>query len=255
MLGPSGCGKTTTLRMIAGLRDPVRGRDPARGQDVSKVPPYRRNVNTVFQAYALFPHMTVWDNIAFGPRSRKVDEKEIAKRVDEMLEIVRLARVREAQAHPAVRRAAAARRARPRARELPERVAARRTARRARPQAAPGDADRAQAHPARGRDHVHLRDPRSGRGAHDERPDRGDEPGLGRADRRARGDLPPPAVGVRRRLHRPGEPLDGHRRVGQQPTRAVVGSSRQRGRARRSTATACAPAKRCSSWCGPSGCG
>jgi spermidine/putrescine transport system ATP-binding protein len=90
MLGPSGCGKTTTLRMIAGFEVPSSGEIRLEGNDVSRVPPYRRNVNTVFQAYALFPHMTVWDNVAFGPRSRKVDEKEIAKRVGEMLEIVRL---------------------------------------------------------------------------------------------------------------------------------------------------------------------
>jgi spermidine/putrescine transport system ATP-binding protein len=90
MLGPSGCGKTTTLRMIAGFETPSGGEIRLEGRDVSRVPPYRRNVNTVFQAYALFPHMTVWDNIAFGPRSRKVSEKEIAPRVGEMLEIVRL---------------------------------------------------------------------------------------------------------------------------------------------------------------------
>jgi spermidine/putrescine transport system ATP-binding protein len=90
MLGPSGCGKTTTLRMIAGFETPSAGEIRLEGRDVSRVPPYRRNVNTVFQAYALFPHMTVFDNIAFGPRSRKVDEKETAKRVGEMLEIVRL---------------------------------------------------------------------------------------------------------------------------------------------------------------------
>jgi spermidine/putrescine transport system ATP-binding protein len=90
MLGPSGCGKTTTLRMIAGFEMPSAGEIRLEGSDVSKVPPYRRNVNTVFQAYALFPHMTVWDNIAFGPRSRKVAEKDTAKRTGEMLEIVRL---------------------------------------------------------------------------------------------------------------------------------------------------------------------
>ena len=91
MLGPSGCGKTTTLRMIAGFETPSAGEIRLEGNDVSKVPPYRRNVNTVFQQYALFPHMTVWDNVAFGPRSRKVKEKDITTRVGEMLEIVRLA--------------------------------------------------------------------------------------------------------------------------------------------------------------------
>jgi len=91
MLGPSGCGKTTTLRMIAGFETPSSGEIRLEGQDVSRVPPYRRNVNTVFQQYALFPHMSVWDNVAFGPRSQKVAEPEIRKRVGELLEIVRLA--------------------------------------------------------------------------------------------------------------------------------------------------------------------
>jgi len=90
MLGPSGCGKTTTLRMIAGFETPTTGRIRLDGVDVSTVPPYKRNVNTVFQQYALFPHMTVWDNVAFGPRSQKVDKAEAARRVDEMLEVVRL---------------------------------------------------------------------------------------------------------------------------------------------------------------------
>jgi spermidine/putrescine transport system ATP-binding protein len=90
MLGPSGCGKTTTLRMIAGFETPTSGIIRLDGQDVSRVPPYRRNVNTVFQQYALFPHMNVFDNVAFGPRSRKVPEAETKKRVGEMLEIVRL---------------------------------------------------------------------------------------------------------------------------------------------------------------------
>jgi spermidine/putrescine transport system ATP-binding protein len=90
MLGPSGCGKTTTLRMIAGFEMPSAGVIRLEGQDVSRIPPYRRNVNTVFQQYALFPHMNVWDNVAFGPRSRKVGDAETKRRVGEMLEIVRL---------------------------------------------------------------------------------------------------------------------------------------------------------------------
>lgn len=94
MLGPSGCGKTTTLRMIAGFDTPSEGIIRLEGVDVSRVAPHRRNVNTVFQHYALFPHMTVWDNIAYGPRSQKIDKKvgkgEVRRRVDEMLEIVRL---------------------------------------------------------------------------------------------------------------------------------------------------------------------
>ena len=90
MLGPSGCGKTTTLRMIAGFETPTEGAIRLEGADVSRVPPHKRNVNTVFQHYALFPHMTVWDNVAYGPRSKKKDKSEVRKRVDELLEIVRL---------------------------------------------------------------------------------------------------------------------------------------------------------------------
>lgn len=91
MLGPSGCGKTTTLKMIAGFEQPTSGRVMLEGEDVSKTPPHRRNVNTVFQQYALFPHMTVADNVAFGPRSKKVPKSEYASRVRQMLEVVRLA--------------------------------------------------------------------------------------------------------------------------------------------------------------------
>jgi spermidine/putrescine transport system ATP-binding protein len=90
MLGPSGCGKTTTLRMIAGFETPTSGEIRLEGTDVSRVPPYKRNVNTVFQHYALFPHMSVRDNVAFGPRSRKVAKAEAHRRVDELLGVVRL---------------------------------------------------------------------------------------------------------------------------------------------------------------------
>ncbi|KUI22300.1 ABC transporter ATP-binding protein [Mycobacterium sp. GA-2829] len=90
MLGPSGCGKTTTLRMIAGFETPTSGAIRLEGTDVSRVPPHKRNVNTVFQHYALFPHMSVWDNVAYGPRSMKKDKAEVKRRVDELLEVVRL---------------------------------------------------------------------------------------------------------------------------------------------------------------------
>ena len=90
LLGPSGCGKTTTLRMIAGFETPSSGALRLEGVDVSRTPPHKRNVNTVFQHYALFPHMTVWDNVAFGPRSRKLGKAEIRRRVDELLGVVRL---------------------------------------------------------------------------------------------------------------------------------------------------------------------
>jgi spermidine/putrescine transport system ATP-binding protein len=90
LLGPSGCGKTTTLRMIAGFEQPTAGRILLDGHDVAGVPPYRRQVNTVFQHYALFPHLTVRDNVAFGPRSRKLDAAATARRVAELLAVVRL---------------------------------------------------------------------------------------------------------------------------------------------------------------------
>ncbi len=92
LLGPSGCGKTTTLRMIAGFEQPTAGQVLIGGIDVAGLPPYRRNVNTVFQSYALFPHMSVADNIAYGLRQRHVPRAEIRRRVDQALEMVRLTR-------------------------------------------------------------------------------------------------------------------------------------------------------------------
>jgi spermidine/putrescine transport system ATP-binding protein len=90
LLGPSGCGKTTTLRLIAGFEQPTAGQVLIRGIDVAGLPPYRRDVNTVFQSYALFPHMSVADNIAYGLRQRHVSRAEIRRRVDQSLEMVRL---------------------------------------------------------------------------------------------------------------------------------------------------------------------
>ena len=90
LLGPSGCGKTTTLRIIAGLEQPDMGRVLLDGKDVTAWPPERRNVNTVFQNYALFPHMDVFSNIAYGLKLKRTPRDEIARRVDEMLELVQL---------------------------------------------------------------------------------------------------------------------------------------------------------------------
>ncbi len=89
-LGPSGCGKTTTLRIIGGFEVPDDGEVYFDGQIINDVPAYKRNVNTVFQRYALFPHLNVYDNIAFGLRVKKVKEHEIAERVAAMLELVNL---------------------------------------------------------------------------------------------------------------------------------------------------------------------
>jgi spermidine/putrescine transport system ATP-binding protein len=90
LLGPSGCGKTTLLRMLAGFEGVTSGRICLDGVDVSEVPPYRRNVNTVFQQYALFPHMTVFDNVAFGPRTKDLGDGEVRQRVEKMLHVVHL---------------------------------------------------------------------------------------------------------------------------------------------------------------------
>jgi spermidine/putrescine transport system ATP-binding protein len=90
LLGPSGCGKTTTLRMIAGFEQPSEGRILLDGVDVAYTPPHKRNVNTVFQNYALFPHLNVFDNVAFGLRRGKCPKDEMRRRVGEALELVRL---------------------------------------------------------------------------------------------------------------------------------------------------------------------
>ncbi len=90
LLGPSGCGKTTTLRMIAGFEQPTSGRILLDGHDVAQTPPHRRNVNTVFQSYALFPHLNVHDNVAFGLRRARRPRDEVRRRVGQALELVQL---------------------------------------------------------------------------------------------------------------------------------------------------------------------
>ena len=90
LLGPSGCGKTTTLRIIGGFEAPNEGEVYFDGKNITDVPPYKRRINTVFQRYALFPHLNVYENIAFGLRVAKVADAEIAERVREMLELVNL---------------------------------------------------------------------------------------------------------------------------------------------------------------------
>ena len=90
LLGPSGCGKTTTLRIIGGFEYPTEGTVLFEGRDITDLPPYKRRVNTVFQKYALFPHLNVQENIAFGLKIAKVPRDEIKKRVDHMLDLVNL---------------------------------------------------------------------------------------------------------------------------------------------------------------------
>ncbi len=89
-LGPSGCGKTTTLRVIGGFAEPKSGQVFFDGRDITRLPPYKRQLNTVFQKYALFPHLNVFENVAFALRLRKVEDREVKRRALEMLELVGL---------------------------------------------------------------------------------------------------------------------------------------------------------------------
>ncbi len=95
LLGPSGCGKTTTLRMLAGFEQPDEGFIRISGEYVQNVPPYKRDVNTVFQAYALFPHMTVAENVAYGLRQKGIGKTETATRVAEALDMVKMSKLAE----------------------------------------------------------------------------------------------------------------------------------------------------------------
>src|SRR5437899_5207997 len=90
LLGSSGCGKSTLLRMLAGFESPTSGQISLAGQDIVGVPPYQRQINMMFQSYALFPHLSVWDNVAFGLRRDGMPKDEIAARVDKMLDLVQL---------------------------------------------------------------------------------------------------------------------------------------------------------------------
>ena len=148
MLGPSGSGKTTCLRMIAGFEQPTEGRILLGGTDVSGLPPYQRDVNTVFQDYALFPHMTVAQNVAYGLMVTQGGQVGAIGACRRGPRHGALGGVRTAQARPALRRSAPAGRAGPRPGHAAAGAAAGRAAGRARPQAAPADADRAEGHPA-----------------------------------------------------------------------------------------------------------
>ena len=158
LLGPSGCGKTTLLRLIAGFEQPSSGSIRLYGERMEGLPPFRRPVNTVFQSYALFPHMSVADNIGFGLEMQGRPRSEIGATVSRMLELVKLPEVGKRRADQlsggqqqriALARALASRPG----------AAARRVAVGAGPEAAQGNADRAEAPAARDRDHLHLRHP------------------------------------------------------------------------------------------------
>jgi len=99
LLGSSGCGKSTLLRMMAGFETPTSGRIVLNGQDLSGLPPYERPINMMFQSYALFPHLTVWDNIAFGLRRDKLAKEAVAERVEAMLKLVQLGKYAQRKPH------------------------------------------------------------------------------------------------------------------------------------------------------------
>ena len=212
MLGPSGSGKTTVLRMIAGFEAPTSGRVVLAGQDVTRIPPFDRDVNTVFQDYALFPHMSLEQNVAYGLRVKGVGRAERTRRAREALERVQLARLRRPPPGAAVRRPAPAGGAGPGAGEPAPGAAAGRAARRPGPQAAPADAGRAQGDPARRRHHLRLRHARPGGGVDDERPDRGLQRRCHRAGRHGHRRLRGPGDALRRRLR--GDDQPGRRRGG-----------------------------------------
>ena len=182
LLGPSGCGKTTTLRMIGGFEEPTAGTVYLGEQDVTGLPPYRREVNTVFQNYALFPHMSIFDNVAFGLRQKRVAKHEVARRVPEMLDLVELTGFEKRKptqlSGGQAQRVALARALinQPRVLLLDEPLGALDLKLRKQMQL---ELKRIQ---ERRQHHLHPRHPRPGRGHDHGRPDRGDEPGPDRTD-------------------------------------------------------------------------
>ena len=198
LLGPSGSGKTTCLRMIAGFERPDEGRVELAGRDVTDLPPYERDVNTVFQDYALFPHMSVGENVEYGLRIGSVGKEERRRRASEALEMVRLGgyeKRRTGQLSGGQRQRVALARAlvnRPKVLLLDEPLGALDLKLRQQMQ------NELRTHPRRGRHHLRLRDARPGGGAHDERPHGRLRRRADRAGRPARGRLRAPGERVRR---------------------------------------------------------
>ena len=206
LLGPSGCGKTTLLRMIAGLEYPDAGRIFIGDRDVTDLPPRKRGIAMVFQSYAVFPHLTVFENIAFGLRMQKRPNAEVSERVERAASLLQLEPYLQrypAQLSGGQRQRVAVARA-----IVMEPVGAAdgRAAQQPRRAAAPAVPRRAQEAGRRGQDDHRLRHPRSGRGAQPGRPHRRDARGPDRPGRRADGGVRSAGRAVRRRLHR--QPAD-----------------------------------------------
>ena len=202
LLGPSGSGKTTTLMMLAGFEIPTAGEIYVDEDPIAAVPPYRRNIGMVFQNYALFPHMTVGENIAFPLQMRKMSRAEITRQTTAVLAAGRAAGLRGTLSAPALGRPAAAGRRGAGARLQPARAADGRAARRPRQTAAGALAARDQGAPRPARRDHHLRDPRPGRSAGHVRPHRGDERRAHRAVRAAHRALRRAVDTLRGDIHR-----------------------------------------------------
>ena len=189
LVGPSGCGKTTSLRMIAGLEEITEGTLHIGDRVVNDVAPKDRDIAMVFQSYALYPHMSVRDNLAFGLKLRKVPKAEIDRRVKEAAETIQLRQPARSEAQGTVGRPAPARRARSRDRPRAGGVPDGRAAVEPRRQAARPDARRDRPPPPAAQDDGRLRHPRPGRGDDDGHPDRGHERRRAAAGRNAAGAL------------------------------------------------------------------
>ena len=206
LVGPSGCGKTTALRMVAGLEDISEGVLKIGDRVVNHVPSRDRDIAMVFQSYALYPHLTVYDNIAFGLKLKKMPKAEIDKRVQEAAKVLGPRRLPRQEAARALRRSAPARRDGPRDRARAVRVPDGRAALEPGREAARADAGGDREAAERPRHDHRLRHARPDRGDDDGRPRRRDAQGRAAAGRRAAGALRPAPQPLRRRLHR--QPVD-----------------------------------------------
>ena len=239
LVGPSGCGKTTALRMVAGLEEVSSGTIFIDDNPVNDLEPRHRDVAMVFQSYALYPHLSVYDNMAFSLKYRKVPKSEVKQRVDEAARILELEPYLRAQAPAAVRRAAPAGGHGPGHRAPAAGVPDGRAAVQPGRQAPGADARRDRPAAALARHHHHLRHARPDRGDDAGQPGRGAPAGRPAADSLAAGAVPAAREPVRGRVHRVAADEPDRREVGTGPDR-----TRAAGRLRRHTLGIPAPVTR-----------